>query len=77
MQDGRVSDDRHDIRRRFAHAKELGCNFMRLAHYPHHERAAEIADEIGLLLWEEIPVYWSIAFDRERPSRTPTTSFAS
>lgn len=62
---GRVSDDA-DIRRRFAHAKELGCNFMRLAHYPHNERAAEIADEIGLLLWEEIPVYWSIAFDNDR-----------
>jgi beta-glucuronidase len=61
---GRVSDD-DDIRRRFGHAKELGCNFMRLAHYPHHERAAEIADEIGLLLWEEIPVYWSIAFEHE------------
>ncbi|MGI9498471.1 MAG: glycoside hydrolase family 2 protein [Geminicoccaceae bacterium] len=61
---GRVTND-PDIRRRFAHAKELGCNFMRLAHYPHHERAAEIADEIGLLLWEEIPVYWSIAFDNE------------
>ncbi len=61
---GRVSHD-EDIRRRFAHAKELGCNFMRLAHYPHHERAAEIADEIGLLLWEEIPVYWSIAFENE------------
>jgi len=61
---GRVTDD-EDIRRRFAHAKELGANFMRLAHYPHHERAAEIADEVGLLLWEEIPVYWSIAFDNE------------
>ncbi len=60
---GRVTDD-NDIRRRFAHAKELGANFMRLAHYPHHERAAEIADEVGLLLWEEIPVYWSIAFDK-------------
>jgi len=59
---GRVSDDQ-DIRRRFGHAKELGCNFMRLAHYPHHERAAEIADKMGLLLWEEIPVYWSIAFE--------------
>jgi beta-glucuronidase len=61
---GRVSHD-EDIRRRFAHAKELGCNFMRLAHYPHHERAAEIADEVGILLWEEIPVYWSIAFENE------------
>ncbi|MCP4428300.1 MAG: glycoside hydrolase family 2, partial [Chloroflexi bacterium] len=52
-----------DIRRRYAHAKELGCNFLRLAHYPHHELAAKIADEVGLLLWEEIPVYWSIAFN--------------
>ncbi len=43
-------------------AKELGCNFMRLAHYPHAEYAARIADRIGLLLWEEIPVYWAIDF---------------
>ncbi len=46
-------------------AKELGCNFMRLAHYPHHENTAKLADEMGLLLWEEIPVYWAIRFDRE------------
>jgi beta-glucuronidase len=51
-----------DLRRRVAHAKELGCNLLRLAHYPHHERMAEIADEVGLLLWEEIPVYWAIDF---------------
>lgn len=46
-------------------ARELGCNFMRLAHYPHHENMAKIADELGMLLWEEIPVYWAIRFDRE------------
>ncbi|PIE31323.1 glycoside hydrolase family 2 [candidate division KSB3 bacterium] len=57
------TSDRDDILRRFKHAKELGCNFMRLAHYPHHELAAQLADEVGLLLWEEIPVYWAIAFD--------------
>ena len=45
-------------------AKELGCNFMRLAHYPHHENMARLADELGILLWEEIPVYWAIRFDR-------------
>ncbi len=44
------------------HAKELGCNFMRLAHYPHSEKMAYLADEKGLLLWEEIPVYWHIRF---------------
>lgn len=46
-------------------AKELGCNFMRLAHYPHHENASRIADKMGLLLWEEVPVYWAIKFNRE------------
>lgn len=43
-------------------AKELGCNFMRVAHYPHSERMAQLADEMGLLLWEEIPVYWEVHF---------------
>lgn len=47
-------------------AKELGCNFMRIAHYPHSERMAKLADEIGMLLWEEIPVYWAIRFEREQ-----------
>lgn len=46
-------------------AKDLGCNFMRIAHYPHSERMAKLADEMGILLWEEIPVYWAIRFERE------------
>lgn len=58
---GKVTSEA-DIRRRFSHALELGCNFLRLAHYPHHELAAKIADEVGLMLWEEIPVYWAIDF---------------
>ncbi|MBQ6551825.1 MAG: glycoside hydrolase family 2 [Lachnospiraceae bacterium] len=45
-------------------AKELGCNFMRLAHYPHHENMSKLADRLGLLLWEEVPVYWAIRFTR-------------
>lgn len=52
-----------DLRRRFEDARVLGCNFLRLAHYPHHEDAAKLADELGLLLWEEIPVYWAIDFE--------------
>lgn len=44
-------------------AKELGCNFVRLAHYPHNEHMARLADEMGLLLWEEVPVYWTIHWD--------------
>jgi beta-glucuronidase len=58
---GRSSSD-EDVRRRFRHARELGCNVLRLAHYPHHERVARIADEEGLMLWEEVPVYWAIDF---------------
>ena len=54
-----------DIRRRFQHARALNANFLRLAHYPHHERVARIADEVGLLLWEEIPVYWEVDFASE------------
>lgn len=42
----------------FGWAKELDCNFARLAHYPHNEFAARTADRLGVLLWEEVPVYW-------------------
>lgn len=41
-------------------AKELGCNFVRLAHYPHNENIIRLADEMGILVWEENPVYWTI-----------------
>ena len=50
-------------------AKELGCNFMRLAHYPHAEKMAQLADREGILLWEEIPVYWAVRFAREATYR--------
>ena len=41
-------------------AKELGCNFVRLAHYPHNEQMIRQAEKMGLLVWSEIPVYWTI-----------------
>lgn len=65
---GKVSNEA-DLRRRFRHARELGCNFLRLTHYPHHELAAKLADELGFLLWEEIPVYWAVAFANPRTYR--------
>mgnify|MGYP000994293120 CR=1 FL=1 len=43
-------------------AKEMNCNYIRLAHYPHSEKVSRIADQIGIMLWEEIPVYWAIDF---------------
>jgi beta-glucuronidase len=39
-------------------AKDLGCNFVRLAHYPHTALMSQLADELGLMVWAEIPVYW-------------------
>jgi beta-glucuronidase len=44
-------------------AQELGCNFVRLSHYPHDETMARVADELGLLVWEEVPVYWEIDWE--------------
>lgn len=41
-------------------AKEMGCNFVRLAHYPHNEFMVRAAEEMGLMVWSEIPVYWTI-----------------
>lgn len=43
-------------------AKDLGCNFLRLAHYPHDRRTVRAAERLGLLVWSEIPLYWSIAW---------------
>jgi beta-glucuronidase len=57
------TSSQEDILKRFEHVKELGCNFVRLAHYPHHELVAKLADKLGLLLWEEVPVYWAIDFE--------------
>jgi beta-glucuronidase len=47
-------------------AQELGCNFVRLAHYTHNEHMVRLADRLGLLVWAEIPVYWNVAFDEPR-----------
>lgn len=45
-------------------ARALGCNLVRLAHYPHSDITIRLADELGLLVWAEIPVYWEdVAYD--------------
>lgn len=45
-----------------ATAKSLNANYVRLAHYPHSEITTRLADEMGLLVWSEIPVYWLVDF---------------
>ncbi len=65
IQNGRALTEK-EIRETLTAAKEMNCNFIRLAHYPHSELVSIIADEMGIMLWEEIPVYWAIAFDNEK-----------
>jgi beta-glucuronidase len=52
-----------DARKLLGWAKELGCNFVRLAHYPHNEHTVRVAEELGLLVWSEVPVYWTIQWE--------------
>ncbi|MBV8859517.1 MAG: beta-glucuronidase [Acidobacteria bacterium] len=62
LRGGRAFNDA-DARMLLTWAKELGCNFVRLAHYPHNEQMTRVADELGLMVWSEVPVYWTILWD--------------
>lgn len=62
FREGRAFSEKDD-RQLLEWAKELGCNFVRMAHYPHNETMVRLADSMGLLLWEEIPVYWDTAWE--------------
>jgi len=57
---------RADARQLLTWAKELGCNYVRLAHYPHNEHMVQLADSMGVMVWEEIPVYWTIDWSNEQ-----------
>ena len=39
----------------YGFVKELGCNFLRLAHYPHNRYAFGLCDKLGLVVQTEIP----------------------
>jgi beta-glucuronidase len=41
----------------------LNGNYVRLSHYPHNETMLRAADELGLIVWSEIPVYWTVDWD--------------
>jgi beta-glucuronidase len=59
---GRADND-EDVATLLGWAQELGCNFVRLAHYPHDQRMTRTTDRLGILVWSEIPVYWAVHFD--------------
>lgn len=56
---------KEDARMLLTWAKELGCNFVRLAHYPHNVNMNRMAEKMGIMVWEEIPVYWTILWENE------------
>lgn len=60
--DGRANGP-EDARTMLRWVKELNGNFVRLAHYPHNEHMVRTADSLGILVWAEIPVYWTIQWD--------------
>jgi beta-glucuronidase len=61
LRGGRANND-SDAATLMGWAKELGCNYVRLAHYPHDQRMTRTADRLGLMVWSEIPVYWAEDF---------------
>ena len=51
----------------------LHGNYVRLSHYPHSEVTLRLADELGLLVWSEIPVYWTVDWDNPAVLRKALT----
>jgi len=42
--------------------KSMGCNFIRLSHYPQDPAFLDACDELGILVWEEVPTWmgWTL-----------------
>ncbi|MBP5386808.1 MAG: beta-glucuronidase [Prevotella sp.] len=57
---GGRANNADDARLLLSWAKDLGCNFVRLAHYPHNENMVREAERMGIMVWSEIPCYWTI-----------------
>ena len=62
---GGRANSAEDARTLLGWAKQLGCNFVRLAHYPHNEFMVREAERMGIMVWSEIPVYWTISWTNE------------
>lgn len=45
--------------------KSMGCNFVRLVHYPHNKKTLDIADRLGLFVSEEPGLWWSDTSNKE------------
>ena len=61
-----LSTSREDVLAQFTLIKELNANFVRLAHYPHNEHTVKLADEMGFMLWSEVPIVSLIDWDNSK-----------
>ncbi len=61
-----VAYDSEDAMAQLGLVKELHGNFVRLAHYPHNEHTLRMADELGLMVWSEIPIVSVIDWGNEQ-----------
>ena len=68
-----VANTRKDAEVQLGLIKELGANFVRLAHYPHNEYTVKLADELGLMVWSEIPIVSLIDWENEETLAAATT----
>ena len=59
-----VRKSEQDMETLLGWVKELGGNYVRLAHYPHDQRMTRLADRMGMLVWSEVPVYWAVQFEK-------------
>lgn len=51
-----------DARYLLSEAKALGANMIRMAHYQQNEYMIRLAEKMGFIVWQEIPVWQSIDF---------------
>jgi beta-glucuronidase len=65
MRENGRANGRKDALELLTMAKEMNCNYVRLAHYPHNRAMTKMADQLGLMVWSEIPVYWTVQFDQD------------
>ena len=56
-----------------ADIKSLGCNFLRLGHYPQHAYISELAARRGLLLSNEPPIF-AMSQSAQSISGTPSAA---
>lgn len=55
----------NDAEQLLSEAKALGVNMIRLAHYQQNEYIVRRAEEMGIMLWQEIPVWQAIDFTNQ------------